>query len=729
MMESLNGNHSSVSPPSLIPLRILIVGAGIGGLTAAVSLRQQGHNVEILEQSKLAQETGAAIHLAPNANGLLRRFGLYAEKIGGVECNGIVEFTPDGSLKYAIDLTQANKNWQHPWHLVHRAHLHSALQDLATADAGPGKPVKINLSSRVKAVDPFNATVTCENGVALQADAIIGADGVRSVTRKCISGGDLQPFESGKSAFRFLIPTELLSSDEGTKEFVAHDDRLTMWIGSDRRLVMYPCVNKTVMNFVAIHPTSETAAETAVGDWQEIGSKAKMLEVYEGFGAKIASILGKASDSKIKVWKLLDMAKMPSFVNGKLAVLGDAAHPFLPHQGQGGGQAIEDAASLAALLPLGTKPDEISERLRIYDKCRYERAHRIQEFTRLAGRDAKEFEAQGEKLNMSEYTAYNFGHDEWHASTHALQRHLQDRDGSLRYRSPFGFGPSPGPRQPLGLLPSDATIQAVRRSSPERFTRYRIRFRSSRTYLQNLLPPGFALTSLATVCSASISCTTLSDLTWLGGGGYSHLGLYIHGVEYTQRDGSKIHGTYIPVLFEDLTDPIITGRDEVGFPKVFASIDVQDHSDGYRIMLSWRGVTFGNFELKDLQKTPPPPSLPHVNGADKVDTASGRGPPPPPPEEGEFVYRYVPAVGEPGKADAEYVVFCPYPRESGAGDDGEKRTFNSASVSFEQRTWRELPTLHQISRALAEMPVYDIEEGVVQSGTGVGNLDKARRIE
>jgi NADPH-dependent 2,4-dienoyl-CoA reductase/sulfur reductase-like enzyme len=99
------------------PLHILVVGAGIGGLTAALALRQQGHDLEVFEQSKLAQETGAAIHLASNANGLLRRLGLYAEDIGAVECTGVLEYIPhDGSVKYHINTKPiSDRLWAHPW--------------------------------------------------------------------------------------------------------------------------------------------------------------------------------------------------------------------------------------------------------------------------------------------------------------------------------------------------------------------------------------------------------------------------------------------------------------------------------------------------------------------------------------------------------------------------------------------------------------------------------------
>lgn len=132
--------------------------------------------------------------------------------------------------------------------------------------------------------------------------------------------------------------------------------------------------------------------------------------MYRDFDDALKALLSKAQPSSLKVWKLLDMEQLPTWVEGKLALLGDAAHPFLPRkfydltvesayqdlsnlsidQGQGAAVAIEDGVSLSVVLPFGTKPEEIHERLELYESCRYERAHRVQEVTRIAGRDRGE---------------------------------------------------------------------------------------------------------------------------------------------------------------------------------------------------------------------------------------------------------------------------------------------------------------------------------------------------
>lgn len=324
--------------PNTKPLRILIVGAGIGGLTAAIAFREQGHDVEIFEQSKMAQETGAAIHLAPNSNGLLRRMGLYAEDFGGVECVGFTNNLPNGQPRFSMHTGHAAEKWKHPWHLVHRGQLHTTLKDRAIKDGA-----RLKLSSRVASVDPKTATITFEDGKTIRGDLVVGADGVHSKTRKSIPGGDLQPFDSGKSAFRFLIPTEALRSDPTTAPLLEKEGYLTMWIGDDRRMVMYPCNSGKMMNFVAIHPSRESASDiSGQGGWQELGSKERLLQIYKDFAPSVQSILEKADGSKLKVWNLLDMAAVPGFVNTRLAIMGDAAHPFLPHQGKTPKLAVSD---------------------------------------------------------------------------------------------------------------------------------------------------------------------------------------------------------------------------------------------------------------------------------------------------------------------------------------------------------------------------------------------------
>jgi 2-polyprenyl-6-methoxyphenol hydroxylase-like FAD-dependent oxidoreductase len=262
------------------------------------------------------------------------------------------------------------------------------LKNAAISPEGRGIPAKLSTSSRVIGVDAETATVTLENGQIVQGDFVIGADGVHSVTRKGVAGRDIKPHSSGKSAFRFLISRKVAQDDPVTAKVVQSPGELIIWYGADRRVVVYPTTNNQLLNFVCIHPEAES--EAGSDGWNKRASLDQMLKIYEGFDPAIVALISKADEESLKAWTLLDMEVMSTWVKGKLALLGDAAHPFTPHQGQGAGQAIEDAASLAVVFPLDSKKEEITARLELFEKIRKERADRIQEYSRIAGSDLKE---------------------------------------------------------------------------------------------------------------------------------------------------------------------------------------------------------------------------------------------------------------------------------------------------------------------------------------------------
>lgn len=159
-------------------------------------------------------------------------------------------------------------------------HLHESLKRMATSTNGKGTPAKLNTSSKVVDVDCAAAIVTLENGDSIHGDLVVGADGVhvrtfhtiifpasnysQSKTRSKIPGGDVKPFSSGKSAFRFLINRQKALENPKTKRFAERNGELIIWYGRDRRLVMYPCQNNELLNFVCIHP--ESASEAGGGE-------------------------------------------------------------------------------------------------------------------------------------------------------------------------------------------------------------------------------------------------------------------------------------------------------------------------------------------------------------------------------------------------------------------------------------------------------------------------------
>ncbi|TGO91235.1 hypothetical protein BPOR_0034g00020 [Botrytis porri] len=437
-----------------MPLKIIIIGAGIGGLTAAIALREEGHEVTIFEQTQFASEYGAAIHIQPNANGILRRLGVFLEESGANSLDWMTEYTSSGLLNRTMDLVEADKQWHHPWFLAHRVQLHSHLKSKALTLSPPHLPITLLTSHKVTTLDPTTSTVYFSNGESFTGDLIIGADGVHSLTRSFVQPPEckVSPFACGKSAYRFLLSRSSVLSNPKTAKFMQKDGELIMWFGTDRRVIAYPTSSNSLLNFVCLHPDALSENTDNGEGWGKEGDRENLLKIYDGWDKDMLELLKMAplSDSSdtsttgtLKVWRLLDMYPLPTFTKENLVLLGDAAHPNLPHQGQGAGSAIEDAAALAVVLPGNVRKDDIQERLKLYEEIRMGRAHRIQEFSRILGRDPVE----GDEviIDIRQFVNHNLQHDEWDNSTHELRKWMWKRNPELStyYLRPASFDTSP----------------------------------------------------------------------------------------------------------------------------------------------------------------------------------------------------------------------------------------------------------------------------------------------
>jgi acetoacetate decarboxylase len=365
------------------------------------------------------------------------------------------------------------------------------------------------------------------------------------------------------------------------------------------------------------------------------------------------------------------------------------------------------------MLPSYTPLDQIPARLKLYEKCRMERASQIQEVSRVSGRDL----GSGPPPDAARFTNYNFGHDEWDYSSQMLRKWEWENKKGLFWRMPTSFGPMPGPRQDFYGRPRDG--------SKAHFTTASVKFKSSRTVLENLFPTEKLKFAVAdTVAYATFAFTQLENLEWLGGRGYSHFGLYIHGVQYTKDNGDTVVGTYLPVLFENLADPILSGREELGFPKLYCDLDLKKNGSSWTLDAGWMSSKFCSLTMTGLEESA-------ATDSDNLTQTSSSA-----KEEGLFFNKYVPATGsvdskERGQADVEYTAFLP--NDEGAGTVKEKveKTLraSSAEIEFDALDWTALPTLHHVVERLKEVPVYNIVEAKVVQGTGVGDVSAARRAE
>ncbi|KAI1338657.1 hypothetical protein F5Y15DRAFT_123771 [Xylariaceae sp. FL0016] len=693
------GAENAAAAPQ--PLHVVVVGAGIGGLTTALFLRRQGHKVTVLEQSGLSNELGAAIQLTPNANGLLRRLGIYAEKIGASPVKSLIVYDQSNMKISGVDYAEESSIWQHPWQSIHRVHLHSELKRQATTSKSEGTPVELKTSSRVAKIDVSSAIVTLENGDKVRGDVVIGADGVHSTTRATIAQEDVKAKFTGKSAFHFLVPRQLVLDDPKTAKYAQNDGEIIVWRGSDRQVVLTPCDANRHLSLFCIAPSPEASTKTENG--KSSTPSDAVQKAYEGFDDSLIALIGKIPSATS--WQVQDVDKIPTWASHHLTLLGDAAHPFPPHQGQGSACSMEDAAALAVVLQHGVQPKDVPARLKLYETIRKERAQKLQDYSRIANSDP----AEQKDLDTTESTNYIFGHDEWDNSTQALRKWTWAQTPNLYWRMPISFGPFPGPRQTFAGRP--------RNGDDSTFVTASVKFRTSRTLLQNLFPsPSFRFRSPGTCAYASFSQTTLNRMQWLGGTGYRHIGLYIHGVQYVQKNGEVLDGTFLPILFESLTDPIVSGREELGMPKLLCSVDLWRRERSFRIQTGWQGAQFGSIALEDLVEVDKSADKGTIGGED---------------DQGIFAYKYIPKVGARGQADVEHATFVPHAEEAKTVNTKVQRVYKTqkASVSFDGLDWDALPTLHHVVSRLAEIPIYEIIGGKLVEGTGVPDVSSARRID
>ena len=457
---------------------------------------------------------------------------------------------------------------------------------------------------------------------------------------------------------------------------------------------MYPTRDNELLNFVCIIPDPNADAEDKT--WNKVGSQKDLLEAFDGFDDRALSLLRMADESSLKVWTLTDMAPVEKWHKNAFCLIGDAAHPFLPHQGQGGAQAMEDGVALGVLFPAGVERTEIADRLELFQHCRKARAEHVQAVTRQSGKDITPDHVIDANAVMK-FMEYNCSYDEHDNATRLLRDWMYKGTNKVRWRMPLSFGPNQSPRQGLQGQCFD--------SSQSQVETLRVKFRTSRTVLQNLLPsPSFSFEGLGTFAHATYTATKLDQLEWLGGSGYNYFALFLHDVVYTKKDGSTVRGDFLPVMVENLTDPILTGREELGFPKFYSEIQIDQKSESWAMKASWKGSTYFTMDLRNVQPAE------HVA---------------PPTSDGILVYKYIPATGRPGFADAEYAVCAPSTKQTVTSF----ATTKECKVSVQSHDGKKLPTLHHIACGFEEIPIFEVVEGSVTEARGLDDFTSAYRIE
>jgi salicylate hydroxylase len=343
-------------------LKVAIIGAGIGGLTAALALRARGIDVTVYEKAPELRELGAGVTIGENGARVYDSLGLrdaiaaIAGKISG----------------WSITTWRGEPltGWRAPYSPEQTYPLHRAEFQKLLFDALPPGTVHLGRGCTTAVEDADGVRIEFSDGSHARADVLVGADGIHSVVQSLV-GAKSEPISEGIMAYRGLIPTARLAGiyDVGS---------ISMSVGPGQSFLTFPVSAGALLNVVAFVPTDLDVEES----WSAPGDVAALAAAYDGWDKQVRRVI-EAMDHTFR-WGIYDRAPLSTWSTDRITLLGDAAHAVTPHLGQGANQSVEDAITLAVLLQDVT-PAEVPARLRLYQDLRIERNRVVRDGARAAG--------------------------------------------------------------------------------------------------------------------------------------------------------------------------------------------------------------------------------------------------------------------------------------------------------------------------------------------------------
>jgi salicylate hydroxylase len=342
--------------------RVLIAGAGLGGLTAALALLKSGFDVEVYEQARALGEVGAGVQLSANGTRVLYGYGLgpALESVGWPPQGKEIRLWNTGQAWPMFDLGERSVElYGFPYLTFHRADLHSVLVDAVRAI----KPDAIHVAARAVGVeqDEHGATLLLEDGRRMTGDVVVGSDGVHSEIRQALFGAD-QPSFTGCVAWRGVI--EAAGLPDGLIQ-----PKGTIWIGPGGHIVHYHLRRGELVNFVGVVERDDWLVES----WTAEGTVAECLRDFEGWHETARELIRHLTTPY--KWALKTRAPMERWSRGRVTLLGDACHSTLPFLAQGANQALEDGCILARCLKAAG--DDVAGALIRYERARLERTAKV----------------------------------------------------------------------------------------------------------------------------------------------------------------------------------------------------------------------------------------------------------------------------------------------------------------------------------------------------------------
>lgn len=344
-------------------MKILIAGAGISGLSAALCLARRGHQIEVFERAAEISEVGAGLQISPNGMHVLNQLGLGEEiKARGFEPRGIeLRLGQTGGVIFDIPLARRSvSRWGAPYIHIHRADLIDCLLKAAKATDN----IEICTGWTATSIEQSETGVVLSNelGDRVEGDLLVGADGIHSIVREHLHGAD-QPRFTGCVAWRGVIPVDRLRTD------LKPPPTACAWTGKGAHAVTYYLRGGKLVNLVGVVERSDWQVES----WSEAGTKEQFLEDFKGWHPAITHLIEQGDE--FFRWALFDRAPLNSWTGDRIALMGDACHPMLPFLAQGAVMALEDAYVLSDCLGDGSS---LETALKRYQALRLDRTAKVQ---------------------------------------------------------------------------------------------------------------------------------------------------------------------------------------------------------------------------------------------------------------------------------------------------------------------------------------------------------------
>ncbi|KAL8641724.1 MAG: hypothetical protein Q9228_001496 [Teloschistes exilis] len=429
----------------MAPLKIAIVGAGIGGPAAAIALARNGHRVTLYDRLKNTSEVGYAFRITPNSDRCLKHLGVDTIAGGAVAANSGRLMNKDGEL---VHVTTENTDPKEAKRSVsvfaYRPQLHQQLMEVALASG-----VEKKFGVKIESVDVENTQLVFADGSTVSVDIIIAADGVHSVVRPHVI--DVTKYFpsaiTGHSAFRFMVSKPICQKDKLLSSIISDDTHFLSWGADERRILVYPVNYDKQLNITCTHPKHLSEKEgagddaSAVGElhdtasfsgrprrymltigplaYNQVASFETALDIYKDFEPAALRLFHLAHPDGLRVWPLQDMDEIPTWSKNRTVLLGDAGHPLLPFGFSGASMAIEDAITLAELLPKDVEARDLEDRFKLYENIRKPRVAVVRD----RGRDVAK--GADSKTTVGPYLQWLAEYDALEVTRAALAKHLE----------------------------------------------------------------------------------------------------------------------------------------------------------------------------------------------------------------------------------------------------------------------------------------------------------------